>query len=225
VHALVFGDLHGHIRAMYARAEQARHAHRGTVETILQVGDFGVYPVPDRLDEEKRAKYGPGDYAALEQEGWEAPIPTWFCKGNNEDFEALAGPLPPGLHYVPNGTVHTFGNTRVAFLGGSWSRKSYESSEPKPKHIARAEVEALYGEDFDVLISHEGPAGRYLPGRRYDTGAPPLRALIENKRPRLMIHGHHHQYARTRIGETEVVALGRCYGERTSGGAFMPLEL
>ena len=61
-------------------------------------------------------------------------------------------------------------------------------------------------------------------GRLRDTGIV-LSALIENKRPRLMIHGHHHQYARTRIGETEVVALGRCYGERTSGGAFMPLEL
>jgi hypothetical protein len=26
-------------------------------------------------------------------------------------------------------------------------------------------------------------------------------------------------------GETEIVALGRFYGERSSGGAFMPLEL
>ena len=225
MHALVFGDLHGHIRAMYARAEQWQRARGHAIEVILQVGDFGVYPVPDRLDEEKREKYGPGDYASLEHEGWVSPIPTYFCKGNNEDFEALRGPLLPGLHCVPNGTVRTLGNTRVAFLGGSWSRKSYESAEPKPRHIARAEVESLYERDFDVLISHEAPAGLYLPGRSYSVGAPPLRTLLENKKPRLLIHGHHHQFARSRIGETEVISLGRFYSERSSGGAFIPLEL
>ena len=223
--SLVFGDLHGQIRAMYERAEQWQRARRGPVEVVLQVGDFGIYPVPDRQDDEKREKYGPGDYASLEVEGWAAPISTYFCKGNNEDFEALAEPLLPGLHCMPTGSVITLGSTRVGFVGGAWSRKSFESSEPKPRHIGRAELEKLYDQEFDVLICHEGPAGLYMPGRRYSVGAPPLRTLVENKQPRLLIHGHHHQYARTRIGQTEVISLGRFYGGRPSNGAFMPLEL
>ena len=62
-------------------------------EAILQVGDFGVYPVPERQEPKKVEQYGPGEYARLAAEGWRAPIPTFFCKGNNEDYEALEEPL------------------------------------------------------------------------------------------------------------------------------------
>lgn len=223
--ALVFGDLHGQIRAMYRRARAWEEAESKPVEVILQVGDFGVYPAPERQEPEKQAQYGPGDYAALVAEGWSAPIPTYFCKGNNEDFEALESPLLPNLHFVRDGTVLSLGQSRVAFLGGAWSRKSYEGAEPKPKHIGRAALERLYGQEFDILICHEAPAGVRLPGRAYAVGAPPLRTLIENMRPRLVIHGHHHQFAETQLGDTRVISLARFYPSRPSGYALFPLAL
>lgn len=207
--ALVFGDLHGSIRAMYSRTEEWSRDQRRTVDSIIQVGDFGVYPVPERQEEEKVIQYGPGDYAKLAAEGWSAPIPTYFCKGNNEDFEALEGPLLPGLHYMRDGSVITLGKTRIAFIGGAWSRKTYEGLQFKAKHIHREAVEKLFDEEFDVLISHDAPAGTWFPGRIRPMGAPPLRQLVEAKQPRLMIHGHHHQVNESEIGRTKVISLCR----------------
>lgn len=223
--ALVFGDLHGHILAMYAFAETWQREEGRTVEAILQVGDFGIYPVAGVQTEEKIARFGASDYPALARSGWAAPIPTWFCRGNNEDFDALGRPLAPELHEAPGGSVRQFGDTRVAFLGGAWSRKSYEGLQPRPQHIARQELEALYDETFDILLCHEAPGGIVLPGGRYPVGAPPLRALIENRRPRLVIHGHHHRHAETMLGPTRVISLARFIGPRSARGAVLPLEL
>ena len=207
--ALVFGDLHGRIRAMYDYAFKWAESAGRPVDVILQVGDFGVFPDSSKLDEKKVGKYGIGDYSELLSEGWSAPIPTYFCKGNNEDFDALRNPLLPGLTCVPDGSVITLGDTRIAFLGGGWAPKSYASEEGKPNHISRPAVERLMNEDFDILICHEAPAGTRLTGKIYPVGAPPLRELIEAKHARLAIHGHHHIPAERTIGQTRVIALDR----------------
>ena len=225
MNALVFGDLHGAIRAMYARADEWSHDHARAVDLIIQVGDFGVYPVPERQEAEKVVQYGPGDYAHLAAEGWSAPIPTYFCKGNNEDFEALSGPLLPGLHYMADSTVRQFGDTRVAFLGGAWSPKTFDGRQFKPKHFTREAVERLYEQEFDVLISHEAPSGLWFPGRGRPVGAPPIRKLIDEKQPGLMIHGHHHQAMETTIGRTRVVSLCRLLPRARTDRCFIELEL
>ena len=205
--ALAFGDLHGRILAMYDFARHWSETHDLAVEVVLQVGDFGIFPDPLRLSEEKMGKYGPGDYAALLESGWRAPVPTYFCKGNNEDFEALREPLIPGLHWVADGEVLMFGSTRVAFIGGGWAPKSYASNEGKPNHLSRAAVQNLMEKDFDVLVCHEAPAGSRFRGGRYAVGAPPLRELIESRQPRLVVHGHQHTPAERTIGRSRVIAL------------------
>jgi Predicted phosphoesterases, related to the Icc protein len=223
--ALVFGDLHGCIRAMYSRAADWSRQNDVEVDVILQVGDLGVYPVPDRQEEEKKTQYGPGDYAKLAAEGWEAPIPTYFCKGNNEDFEALNGPLLPGLHYMPDGTVQHFGSTRIAFIGGAWSRKTFEGRQFKPKHFTHESLERLNEQEFDIVLSHEAPSGLWFPGRTHAVGAPPLRQLILEKQPRLFIHGHHHQAMQSEIGQTKVISLCRFSPRSPMNRCMMPLEL
>lgn len=222
--ALVFGDLHGRIRAMYAYARAWAESAGRPVEAILQVGDFGVFPDPTILDEKKVGKYGVGDYSELVEEGWKAPIPTYFCKGNNEDFDALRNPLLPGLTCVPDGEVIALGTSSVAFVGGGWAPKSYASKEGKPNHISRPAVERLVNADFDILICHEAPAGTRLPGKIYAVGAPPLRELIEARQPRLAIHGHHHLAGERTIGETRVVALD-LFRPSKPESAVLPLEL
>jgi Icc-related predicted phosphoesterase len=223
--ALVFGDLHGAIRAMYSRAAEWSQEHGRPVDVILQVGDFGIYPVPDRQEPEKVVQYGPGDYSQLAAENWSAPIPTHFCKGNNEDFEALEKPLLPGLHYVPDGSVRTFGNTRVAFLGGAWSPKTFDGRQIKAKHFTREALERLFDEEFDLLVTHEAPGGLRFPGRGHPVGAPPLRALIEEKQPPLHIHGHHHWSLVSEIGRTKVISLCRLTAGARTDRCVFALEL
>ncbi len=221
---LVFGDLHGRIRAMYAAARGWEEENGQTVDVLLQVGDFGTFSDPSTLKEEKRERYGPGDYPALLQEGWSAPIPTYFCKGNNEDFEALPGPLPQGLYWVRDGEVVVLGETRVAFLGGGWAPKAYWSDDPKPNYISRTSLERLLETDFEVLICHDAPGGTWLPGRRFPVGSAALRYLIEKRQPRLVVHGHHHQRMEQHIGPTHIVGLDILRPARPAS-ALLPLEL
>lgn len=204
---LCFGDLHGRIRAMYDYARRCERESGETVDVILQVGDFGVFPDTSKLDEKKVGKYGFGDYADLVEQGWKAPIPTYFCKGNNEDFSALGGPLLGNLNYVPDGETVTLGSTRIAFLGGGWAPKSFAADEGKPNHISRRAVERLRHGEFDILVCHEAPAGTRFPGNVYAVGAPPIRELIVEREPRLVVHGHHHIRAERTIGSTRVVCL------------------
>lgn len=222
--ALIVGDIHGQIEHMYRVAALWERQSGRKAEAILQVGDFGVYPDPSRLTDKKLARYGPGDYARLAAQGWKAPVPTWFCRGNNEDFDALAGPLLPGLHWVPDGRVVTLGNTRVAFLGGGWAPKSY-AGEPKPSHIRRDSVEALMRADFDILICHDAPSGTWLPGIDHPVGAPPLRELVKARRPRLVVHGHHHIPGSNRIEDIPVIGLGLLAPDRDPEGAILDVEL
>ena len=220
---LAFGDLHGRIRAMYRAAEIWSEESNSTVDAIVQVGDFGIFPDPSTLESEKVEKYGTGDYAELAASRWKAPIPTYFCKGNNEDFDALKRPLLPDLTFVPDGDVIKLGDTRIAFLGGAWAPKSYASEEGKPNHISSSAVKRLFDQDFEVLICHEAPAGTRFPGKRYAVGAPPIRELILEKQPALAIHGHHHIPGEHFLGKTRVISLDLLRPARPES-AYFPFE-
>jgi hypothetical protein len=69
---------------------------------VLHVGDFGVWPVPDRVDGATRRHDGAGDFTAWFAEQRRAPRPTLFIKGNHEDFvwldEQPSSEVLPDLH-------------------------------------------------------------------------------------------------------------------------------
>jgi len=74
-----------------------------------------------------------GDVASNDGEYFAPQAPLYFIKGNNEDFDVLAGvqtghPLAPALHYMPNGGPHIVGPWRVAALGGTFAPSWYHSS-------------------------------------------------------------------------------------------------
>jgi hypothetical protein len=92
-------DVHGNFDAL-GRA-MARHPE---VPAWLCVGDLasrtGAYPDP--------------------------PVPLYWIKGNNEDFDRIAAwqsgaPAPPTLRYIPNGTAVQVGGIRVAGVGGTYA--------------------------------------------------------------------------------------------------------
>src|SRR5262249_62032139 len=65
-----------------------------------------------------------GDVASNDGEYFTPETPLYFIKGNNEDFDVIAGAangasLPPTLHYLPNGGPHRVGPWRVGARGGA----------------------------------------------------------------------------------------------------------
>jgi hypothetical protein len=55
-------------------------------EWVLHVGDFGVWPDPNRIDKATKKHDGAGDFPAWLAERRAAPRRTLFIKGNHEDF-------------------------------------------------------------------------------------------------------------------------------------------
>jgi len=152
----VLADVHGNFDAM-VRAMR-RHPD---VPFWLCVGDLasraGAYPEP--------------------------PVPLYWIKGNNENFDAIEAFVSgarhvPNLHYIPNGTAADVDGLTVAGLGGTFAPTQYNTPaaglshgtptrtrgsgevvvrDDKRRHFVREEVEALQRlQHVDVLLTHEG---------------------------------------------------------------------
>jgi Icc-related predicted phosphoesterase len=199
-------DIHGNFDAM-ARA-MARHAD---VPFWICVGDVasraGAYP--------------------------ETPVPLYWIKGNNENFDRIAAweageKEPPRLHYIRNGTATDVGPVRVAGLGGTFSPKWFDTppeklphtpKDDKRRHFVRAEAEAcarLTG--VDILMTHEAarpfivveeepPPGRKP--RRIDAGKPAINAVLAAVKPRLHLCGHHHRFFESQREGVRSVCIDR----------------
>ena len=99
---LVFGDLHGRVLPAFRLAQAWSREHGVALDGLLQVGDLGYFPDPDRFD---KATKRHAERDALEdgvrlvaQPSEEAdavfadePCPgaLWFTAGNHEDYERL----------------------------------------------------------------------------------------------------------------------------------------
>ena len=167
-----------------------------------------------------------GDVASNDGEYFAPQAPLYFIKGNNEDFDVLAGvqtghPLAPALHYMPNGGPHIVGPWRVAALGGTFAPSWYHSSaaalppskgrkstaaslklgksrDDKRRHFVRDEVLACKAMSrIDLFLTHEAPRPFYPAGRRIDAGKTVLNDVLAAMKPRLHLFGHHHEFTDT----------------------------
>ena len=101
---------------------------------VLCDAEFGVWPDPENIDRATRDHEGAGDFPRWLADGRGAPRPTWFIKGNHEDFDWIdsrkSAELLPGFHYIPNGRAVDLpdgkGAIRVAGLGGCYGPSDYE---------------------------------------------------------------------------------------------------
>jgi Icc-related predicted phosphoesterase len=187
-------DIHGNFDAL-TRA-MTRHAD---VPLWLCVGDLasnaGVYPAP--------------------------PAPLYWIKGNNENFDRIAGwqagrePEPRNLHYIANGTSARVGPLQVAGLGGTYAPTWIDTPaaslphtprDDKRRHFVREEIEAckrLRG--VDILMTHEAPRPFILVDepkagarpRRRDAGKPAINDVLAALQPKLHLCGHHHRFIET----------------------------
>jgi Icc-related predicted phosphoesterase len=188
VHFGALGDIHGDFAS--ARRTMERHLE---VPFWICVGDVA--------DDD-------GCYEPL-------PAPLYWIKGNNENFDCIAGgQLPDGLHYLANGLAVVIDGIRVAGLGGTFAPTVYDTPAadlPHPRkgtakatvladrrrHFVREEVEACKAlRKVDVFLTHEAPRP-YFAGvgpRRNDAGKTQVNEVLAVLKPRLHLFGHHHRF-------------------------------
>ncbi len=164
-----------------------------------------------------------GDVASNDGAYFSPPLPLYFIKGNNEEFDVIAAaitgrPIAPTLHYLANGGPHLVGPWRVAALGGtfapSWyntpasqlppskgkksasaSMKLGKSRDDKRRHFVRDEVLACKAvKDVDLFLTHEAPRPFYPAGRRIDAGKTVINDVLAAMKPKLHLFGHHHEF-------------------------------
>src|SRR5882672_894652 len=110
----VVGDTHGALARMYEIVDELERRSGAPIDAVLQVGDFGVWPDPSRLDAATERHGDGGEFRALLAAG-RVPRATYFIAGNHEDFAFLqAGEcLPDQLTSVPGGVA-----THIGPVGG-----------------------------------------------------------------------------------------------------------
>jgi predicted phosphodiesterase len=218
------GDIHGAMDRLYSDVLAFERRLGRRFDWVLHVGDFGIWPDPERTDRATRRHDGAGDFPVWLRENRPAPRRTVFIKGNHEDFDWLdARPqaeVLPGLFHLPNAQTFDLtaedGRVRVGGLGGCYGPSDYERRSDQlqgyaKRHYTRDEVERLAMADaVDIVLTHDAPAGIRFPRHRGGLGfvspAMGLDAVLARTSPRICFFGHHH----TRL-DAEVHGV-RCIG-------------
>jgi len=209
------GDVHGRLERLYEGVLAFERELGRTFAHVLQVGDFGVWPDPARVDRATREHDGAGDFPTWFAEQRGAPRPTTFIQGNHEDFSWLKSrrEVLPGVHYLPNSEALTIrdaafpqGRTlRIAGVGGCYGPSAYRRAPGTlhggaRRHYVHEELEQLRAlGPLDVVLFHDAPRGiefikRMASGdeRRYTSQAEGLNEALAAIRPKLCFFGHHH---------------------------------
>ena len=128
------GDIHGAMDRLYQDVFEFETSLGVRFDYVLHVGDFGIWPDPNRIDKATRHHDGAGDFPAWIRESRGASRPTLFIKGNHEDFawlDAQHDPeVLPGLIYLRNGRTLDIRDQagdiiRVGGVGGCYGPSDY----------------------------------------------------------------------------------------------------
>ena len=221
------GDIHGALDRMYEDILAFEEALGVRFEWVLHVGDFGVWPDPDRCDRATRQHDGAGDFPAWWAERRSAPRRTLFVKGNHEDFVWLDDqPDPevlPNLFYLRNGRRFELSDgaraITVGGLGGchgpsDYRRRSRDLQAYAKRHYTREDIDTLVaGGPVDVLLVHDAPAGvcfeRHRRGAGFVSEAEGLDDLVRGVRPRVCFFGHHHTRIDSEVAGVPCVGLNK----------------
>lgn len=225
------GDIHGRVFHTLAAVLAWQSILNKKLDLVIQVGDFGAFPEPDRLDRatSRFAQEDPTELdfsrllnanehldSTLRETRQKLSRPIHFIRGNHEDQAWLAE-----LHvrqatsvspvdrfdlftHVKDGVILDFEATRIAFLGGI---ESIDANEQIDLEAYRTLMEMPAGV-VDLLVTHDAPLGigAY---RGQAQGSPMISALIETLQPRYHVGGHyHHMNGPRNYGKT--VYLGLC---------------
>lgn len=215
------GDIHGALSRMYNDVLDFEKHLGVTFDWVLQVGDFGVWPDPLRIDRASRKHDGAGEFSQWLKAGRAVPRRTVLIKGNHEDFVWLDAQQSPelltGLQYLPNGNKAELGTDRgesvcVAGIGGcygpsDYGRRSRDLQGYARRHYTHDEVERAAGEGADIVLTHDAPAGVCFP--RYVSHAAGLDWALARSRPRVCFFGHHHARVDAVVSGVQCIGLNK----------------
>ena len=236
------GDVHGRVYHALAAVLSLQARLQDKLDLIIQVGDLGAFPDPERLDEatQRYAERDPselhfshllGAKGALARQLSAArarlPGPIYFIRGNHEDMAWLAGlrnesraestPVDPFdlLHYVEDGAVVDFGGFRVAFLGGvEYGAEAGTRIEGE----ALDKLSAVAPGSVDLLVTHDAPYGVAVGFSGSTQGSQKISDLLKVLQPAYHVAGHyHHMIGPTSYGRTTYIGLASLFPGRRGG--------
>lgn len=203
----VAGDWHGNTKwALHA----INYAATQGANVILHTGDFGYDFNQEFLDKiTKHLKYH--------------DMTLYFVDGNHEDFFYLyTFPIvEDGTRHITDRVFHLPRGFRWEWLGNTFMALGGAISPDKEGRVPYREWwpdEALSFADIshatrpgnvDIMITHDCPAGVDIPGiannpygfpaktlRDCEAHRDVLRGIVDEIQPKLLVHGHYHQYYR-----------------------------
>jgi predicted phosphohydrolase len=187
---------------------------------VLQVGDFGVWPDPSKMDSATRKHGGAGDFPFWLEHKCCPPIKTVFIKGNHEDFEWLDSQhfeILHGLYYLPNrGHITLDNEVNIAGFGGCYGpsdylKSPYELHRRRKRHYTKIDLDhLLYSSTrtgVDVLLLHDTPVRLMSKGAL--TNSVGLRELVVGVRPRICFFGHMHQQVDEELDGIRCIGLNK----------------
>jgi Icc-related predicted phosphoesterase len=222
------GDIHGAIDRLYQDVLAFEATLGIRFDYVLQVGDFGVWPDPTRIDKATRRHDGAGDFPTWLRDNRKVPRPTLFIKGNHEDFLWLDSrpdaEVLPDLSYLRNGSTIDIrakdgGIARIGGVGGCYGPSNYRRRSDKlqahaKRHYTFDEVGMLSSSsEIGILLTHDAPAGvrfeQRSRRRSYVSGAVGLDALVATVQPRVCFFGHHHARVDAEIAGVPCIGLNK----------------
>lgn len=239
-----FGDVHGRVLHALGAALMLHQRRAIRLDAMIQVGDLGSFPSPERLDAATRrfmvGNPSEGDFFRLLDpsprlaEGVRAVlarVPAFlFVSGNHEDHAWLAAlhraagaavtPVDPlgAYRHVACGNVIDVAGQRTAFLGLVESDEMDYDQEAYDRFLAAAPG------SVDILVTHDGPHG-LSEYRGVRQGSVKLSRLIEHLQPRLHVGGHyHHENGPRRYGSTVSYALADLVGAKANHRTSEPVN-
>jgi hypothetical protein len=214
---LIFGDLHGRILPAFRLALAWQREQDERLAGLLQVGDLGFFPDPNRLDKatKRHAEKDPlelgAQLVAVRSREADAlfaepdlPEALWFTAGNHEDYEALdalahaagstADDFPVDFYRrvrcIRDGRVLALpSGPRVGALWGIDDRApNARCKTPKQGRIRERSATQLSYESFDVLLTHDSPRDAMF----VDAGSDFITSIIQLAHPAFAFFGHYH---------------------------------
>jgi hypothetical protein len=219
---VVAGDWHGHTEWATGVIKQVDSILDSEwPKVILHLGDFGVWP----------GRAGRDYLHAVLEALYDAGAELWFIDGNHEDFTQLDGfntRWGPRIRHLPRGHRWDWHNRTWLAMGGAVSvdkvfRREGVSWWPEEEITIAQGVRAERGGPAEVMVCHDAPMSVPLrlppPSRGWDSRdlaradhhRDVLQGIVDEVRPRWLMHGHYHLSHETTVkmahGPVQVTGL------------------
>lgn len=217
------GECHGKISALYNEVDRLENKLDVRADWVLQTGNFGVWPDPQRVDRTTRINYQDDlEFHHYYSGAMNIPRPTLFVPGKHEDHSFLTWKKSKGqleiiynLNLLLNGFSTKIGENETVSLiglGNAYSPKTYNGDRRNSSHYQQKDVaKACSHPTNDILLTHEAGAGATL--GTHLSQAEGINDIVYNTRTKLHVHSHYNFSQVYRNPITKVLTISLAFGE------------